>query len=98
MELLKPICCITGDISTYVLTSEANDTVSGLDVTYGGAGARTLTVTATDAAASDDGAQGTLLINATVLFATLLPMLLTYVVTVANGVYETTRSSRRNHR
>ena len=82
---------ITGDASpTYALTSsDANDTVSGLDVTYTGAGVRTLTVTATDAAASDNGAQGTLLINATVLFATLVAnATYSYVVTVANGVYE----------
>ena len=82
---------ITGDANpTYVLTSsDANDTVSGLDVTYSGAGARTLTVTATDAAASDNGAQGTLAINASVLFATLVANAdYSYVVTVANGVYE----------
>lgn len=62
----------TGDASpTYVLTSsDANDTVSGLDVTYSGAGPRTLTVTATDAAASDSPATGTLLVNAAVLFST----------------------------
>ena len=54
-----------------------------------GAGARTLTVTATDAAASDNGAQGTLAINASVLFATLVANAdYSYVVTVANGVYE----------
>ena len=82
---------ITGDASpTYVLTSsDANDTVSGLDVTYSGAGARTLTVTATDATASDDGATGTLAINATVLFATRVANAnFSYVVTVNNGVYE----------
>ena len=47
---------ISGDASpTYVLiSSDVNDTVSGLDVTYSGAGTRTLTVTATDAAASDN--------------------------------------------
>jgi len=62
----------TGDASpTYVLTSsDGNDTVSGLDVTYSGAGARTLTVTATDAAASDSPATATLAVNATVLFST----------------------------
>ena len=53
---------ISGDASaTYVLTSsDANDSVSGLDVTFTGAGARTLTATATDAAASDSPATGTL--------------------------------------
>ena len=62
---------ISGDASpTYVLTSsDANDTVSGLDVTYSGAGTRTLTVTATDAAASDNPATGTLAINTQVSFA-----------------------------
>ena len=85
------VVSITGNANpTYVLTSsDANDTVSGLDVTYSGAGARTLTVTATDAAASDNGAQGTLAINASVLFATLVANAdYSYVVTVANGVYE----------
>ena len=82
---------ITGDANpTYVLTSsDGNDTVSGLDVTYSGAGARTLTVTATDAAASDNGATGTLVINATVLFATRVANAnFSYVVTVDSGVYE----------
>ena len=62
---------ISGDASpTYVLTSsDANDTVSGLDVTYSGTGTRTLTVTATDAAASDNPATGTLAINTQGSFA-----------------------------
>ena len=62
---------ISGDASpTYVLTSsDSNDTVSDLDVTYSGAGTRTLTVTATDVAASDNPATGTLAINTQVSFA-----------------------------
>ena len=62
---------ISGDASpTYVLTSsDVNDTVSDLDVTYSGAGTRTLTVTATDAAASDNPATGTLAINTQESFA-----------------------------
>ena len=78
---------ITGLASpTYVLTSsDANDTVSDLDVTYSGAGTRTLTVTATDAAASDNPATGTLAINATVLFATRVANAdLSVAVTVAD--------------
>ena len=77
----------TGDASpTYVLTSsDANDTVSGLDVTYSGAGPRTLTVTATDAAASDSPVIGTLAINATVLFSTRVSNAdLSVAVTVAD--------------
>jgi len=77
----------TGDASpTYVLTSsDANDTVSGLDVTYSGAGTRTLTVTATDAAASDSPVTGTLAINATVLFSTRVSNAdLSVAVTVAD--------------
>ena len=80
----------TGDASpTYVLTSsDANDTVSGLDVTYSGAGPRTLTVTATDAAASDNPATGTLAINATVLFSTRVSSAdLSVAVTVADTGY-----------
>ena len=80
----------TGDASpTYVLTSsDANDTVSGLDVTYSGAGPRTLTVTATDAAASDNPATATLAINATVVFATRVANAdYTYVVTQSGGYY-----------
>jgi len=80
----------TGDASpTYVLTSsDANDTISGLDVTYSGAGARTLTVTATDAAASDSPATGTLAITAAVLFATRVANAdHTYVVTQSGGYY-----------
>ena len=62
---------ISGDASpTYVLTSsDTNDTVSGLEVTYSGTGTRTLTVTATDAAASDNPATGTLAINTQESFA-----------------------------
>ena len=80
----------TGDASpTYVLTSsDANDTVSGLDVTYSGAGPRTLTVTATDAAANDSPATGTLAINATVLFSTRVSSAdLSVAVTVADTGY-----------
>jgi len=76
---------------TYVLTSsEGADTVSGLDVTFTGDGARTLTATATDAAASDNGATGTLLINATVLFSTRVSNAdLSVAVTVADvGGYD----------
>ena len=81
---------ITGDASpTYVLTSsDVNDTVAGLDVTYSGAGTRTLTVTATDAAASDNPATGTLAINATVLFSTRVSSAdLSVAVTVADTGY-----------
>ena len=81
---------ISGDASpTYVLTSsDVNDTVSGLDVTYSGAGTRTLTVTATDAAASDSPATGTLAINATVFFATRVANAdLSVAVTVADTGY-----------
>ena len=81
---------ISGDASpTYVLTSsDANDTVSGLDVTYSGAGTRTLTVTATDAAASDNPATGTLAINATLFFATRVANAdYTHVVTQSGGYY-----------
>ena len=74
---------------SYVLTSsDINDTVAGLDVTYSGAGARTLTITATDAAASDNPATGTLAINATVLFSTRVANAnLSYAVTVADTGY-----------
>ena len=78
---------ITGDASpTYVLTSsDVNDTVSGLEVTYSGAGTRTLTVTATDATASDSPATATLMINAAVLFATRVANAdLSVAVTVAD--------------
>jgi len=51
---------------SFVLTSsEAGDVIAGLDVTFNGAGSRTLTATATDATASDSPASGTLAINAT---------------------------------
>ena len=72
MVTLRPIqLALCGDASpTYVLTSsDTNDTVSGLDVTYSGTGTRTLTVTATDAAASDNPATGTLAINTQESFA-----------------------------
>ena len=61
----------SGDASpTYVLTSSnANDTVSNLNVTYSGTGPRTLTVTATDVTASDNPATGTLAINVAESFA-----------------------------
>ena len=78
---------ISGDASpSYVLTSsDANDTVSGLDVTYSGAGARTLTVTAIDVAASDNPATGTLVVNAAVLFSTRVSNAdFSYAVTVAD--------------
>lgn len=58
---------ISGDAddATYVLaSSEADDTVAGLDVTFDGEGARTLTVTVT-ATASDTGATGTLIVTVT---------------------------------
>ena len=56
---------------SFVLTSsEAGDVIAGLDVTFNGAGSRTLTATATDAAASDSPATGTLAVNAAVLFST----------------------------
>ena len=82
---------ISGNASpTYVLTSgNANDTISGLDVTYSGDGGRTLTVTATDAAASDDGATGTLAINVAVVFAAQVANAnYSYAVTADNGVYK----------
>ena len=80
----------TGDASpTYVLTSsDANDTVSGLDVTFNGDGARTLTVTATDATASDSPATDTLAITVPVFFATRVASAdHTYVVTQSGGYY-----------
>ena len=78
---------ISGNASpTYVLTSsEGADTVSGLDVTFGSDGARTLTVTATDAAASDNPATGTLSITAAVLFSAAVAAAdLSVAVTVAD--------------
>jgi len=80
----------TGDASpAYVLTSsDAADVVSGLDVTFTGAGARTLTVTATDATASDSPATGTLAVNAVVLFSTRVANAdSSYAVTVDSGNY-----------
>jgi len=77
----------TGDASpSYVLTSsEAADVISGLDVTFNGSGPRTLTATATDAAASDSPATGTLAINAAVLFTTRVANAdLSFAVTVAD--------------
>ena len=83
---------ITGDASdtTVVLTSsEAADTVAGLDVTFGSTGARTLTATVTSPTASDSGATGTLLINATRTVAQGAAAAdQTVVVTVNGGVYE----------
>jgi hypothetical protein len=43
-----------------ITSSDANDTVSGLNVTFSGAGARTLTATVTSGTATDSGATGTL--------------------------------------
>ena len=62
---------IDGDASpTYAITSSVGgDTVSGMDVTFSSSGSRTLTVTATDAAASDNPATGTLVVNAGLSFA-----------------------------
>ena len=53
---------ISGTASpTFVITSsEGGDNISGLDVEFNGTGSRTLTATATDATASDNGATGTL--------------------------------------
>ena len=60
-----------GASPSFVLTSsEAGDVISGLDVTFNGSGPRTLTATATDAAASDSPATGTLAVTAAVLFST----------------------------
>ena len=75
-----------GASPSFVLTSsEAGDVISGLDVTFNGAGPRTLTATATDAAASDSPATGTLAINAAVLFATRVANAdLSVAVTVAD--------------
>jgi len=81
----------TGDASpAYVLTSsDAADVVSGLDVTFTGAGARTLTVTATDATATDSPATGTLAINATRTVAQGAAAAdYSFVVTENGGVYE----------
>jgi len=71
---------------TFVLTSsEAGDVISGLNVTFSGAGPRTLTVTATDASASDNSATGTLAVNAAVLFSTRVANAdLSVAVTVAD--------------
>lgn len=46
-------------VSYAIDSSDVNDSVSGMDVTFSGAGARTLTVTATSATATDSGATGT---------------------------------------
>lgn len=81
----------TGDASpTYVLTSsEVGDVVSGLDVTFTGAGSRTLTVTATDATATDSPATGTLVINATrTIDQGAAAADYTFAVTENGGVYE----------
>lgn len=63
---------ISGDASpSFVLTSdEVADVISGLDVTFNGTGPRRLIAVATDAAASDSPASGTLAVNAAVLFST----------------------------
>ncbi len=45
---------------SYAITSSAADSVSGMLVTFSGAGTRTLTLTATDATAADSPATGTL--------------------------------------
>jgi len=62
---------IDGDASpTYaIISSEGGDAISGMDVTFSSSGQRTLTVTATDAAASDNPATGTLVVNAGLSFA-----------------------------
>ena len=75
-----------GASPSFVLTSsEGADVIAGLDVTFSGAGARTLTATATDAAASDSPATGTLAVNAAVLFATRVANAdLSVAVTVAD--------------
>jgi len=81
---------ISGTASpSYVLTSSnGSDVVSGLNVTFNGAGARTLTVTATDGSATDSPATGTLAVNATIRFATSVANAdSSYVVTVDSGNY-----------
>ena len=57
---------ISGDASDAVIvltSSEGADTISGLDVTFSGAGARTLTATVTSATATDTPATGTLAVT-----------------------------------
>ena len=72
-------------LPTSLTSSDVNDTVTGLNVRFSGSGTRTLTVTATDAAASDNPATGTLAINATLLFATRVANAdLSVAVTVAD--------------
>ena len=77
----------TGDASPYyVLTSsDANDTVNGLQVTFNGDGFRILTATATDAEASDSPATGTLALNVSAVFSTRVAEAdLSVAVTVAD--------------
>lgn len=80
----------TANDTTIALTSSVGtDTVSGLDVTFNGTGARTLTATVTSPTASDSGATGTLLINATRTVAQAAAAAdQTVVVTENGGVYE----------
>jgi len=60
-----------------------------LNVTFNGSGSRTLTVTATDATATDSPATGTLVINATRTVAQGAATAdYTFVVTENGGVYE----------
>lgn len=57
---------ITGDATDAVKTiasSNINDTVSGMNVTFSGAGARTITATVTSATATDSGATGSLAVT-----------------------------------
>ena len=46
-------------VSYSIASSEGGDVVSGMDVTFNGTGARTLTVTGTKSGATDTGATGT---------------------------------------
>ena len=82
----------TGDASdaTIVLTSSVDiDVTAGLNVTFNGAGPRTLTATVTSPTAVDSGAVGTLSINATRTVAQCAKAAdQTVVVTVNDGVYE----------
>ena len=57
---------ITGDALDGVITltsSEGADTIAGLNVTFVGVGARTITATVTSATASDSGATGDLAVT-----------------------------------
>lgn len=75
---------------TIVLTSsEAGDTVAGLDVTFSGAGPRTLTATVTSPTASDSPATGTLSVNATRTIAQAAAAAdYTFAVTASGGIYQ----------